>query len=72
MTEPTKLNQNHWAVICTIHQEPDYTFLGSELRIAKKMVELQLLEPHTGNKFKVTSYGERCYRADQLLPAVNP
>lgn len=72
MTGPTPLNNDHWAVMCTIHQEPDYTFLGSEWRIANKMVELNLLEPLPGKKFEITSYGERCYRADQLLPSASP
>lgn len=64
------LKSIHWAVICTIHQEPKYKFVGSEFRLAERMVKLGLLEPKSKKHYGVTPYGEACYKADKLL-AVN-
>lgn len=53
-----------WAIICTIRQQPDYTFSAHELRNARKMVELGLLTEHenTPHWFKVTDLGLELYR----------
>jgi hypothetical protein len=55
-----------WAIICTIHQESMYTFRGSELRAAKRMVDRGWLKPasfprHIPGRFDVTASGERAY-----------
>jgi len=52
-----------FAIICTIHQEPNYRFTAGERKAACRMVDKGLLMPVSGDKcrFIVTASGETLY-----------
>ena len=52
------LGINQWAVICTIHQEPDYLFIGEEKKWAEEMKRKGLLVSKGKNRYGVTELGE--------------
>lgn len=60
-----KLSDLEFAVICTIHQEPSYRFTAGEHKAACKMVDIGLLMPVAGDKYKfiVTRSGEALYKS---------
>jgi len=61
------LSNDYWAVICTIKQEPNYRFIRNERTMAEKMADLGLLERQDNKRYAITTYGERCYKAEKLL-----
>lgn len=56
------LSVDEWAVICTLHQEPDYLFRDSEYRLAQRMAGKGLLTEQAKRRFIATELGERSYR----------
>lgn len=63
-----KLSDEEFAIICTIHQEPNYRFIAEERKTACKMVDIGLLMPVIDNKskFVVTKSGETLYSFSNL------
>lgn len=63
-----KLSDEEFAIICTIHQEPNYRFIANERKVACKLVDKALLMPVIDNKSKfiVTESGEALYRFSNL------
>lgn len=47
-----KLSDLEFAIICTIHQEPNYRFTAEERKAACKMVDIGLLMPVTDDKYR--------------------
>lgn len=58
------MNTDYWAVISAIHTEPEYRFVGDELKLARRMAAAGLLVEKGGGKFAVTAYGESCFSLD--------
>lgn len=63
-----KLSDEEFAIICTIHQEPNYRFTAEERKAACKMVDIGLLMPIFGDKYRlvVTGTGEALYSFSNL------
>jgi hypothetical protein len=57
----TKLTRGEAAVICSIHQKPDYRFVGPELRLARRLATAEYLKEGVDNQFTVTPAGELAY-----------
>lgn len=57
-----RLTNEESAIICTIHQEPRYRFLGQELRAARRMASAGYLQEGTDKRFTVTAAGEMAYK----------
>lgn len=57
----TVLTNDESAIICTLHQEPKYRFLGSELRAARRMATAGYLKEGADKHFTVTPAGELAY-----------
>lgn len=60
-----------WAVVCSIRQQPDYRFLGSEKRYALRMVADGLLyargDGHP-DQYTVTTKGLRLFKEGVAAP----
>jgi hypothetical protein len=57
-----KLTNLETGIICTIHQKPDYRFLGPELRAARRLAAAGYLTEGSDKHFTVTATGELAYR----------
>lgn len=60
-----------WAVICTIRQDANYRFVGSEYTQAQRMVREGMLVAKEDRRYVVTEYGQRCYAANKVLASKN-
>ncbi|MBU9200183.1 hypothetical protein KTD31_02030 [Burkholderia multivorans] len=60
-----------WAVICTIRQDAEYRFVGSEYTQAQRMVKEGMLVAKDDRRYVVTPYGQRCYMANKVLASKN-
>jgi hypothetical protein len=58
------LTDLQWAIICTIHQEPGYQFIGNEKVAAMRMVKKGWLKRQKHSRFTVTFSGECAYDND--------
>lgn len=51
-----------WAIISTIHQEPEYVFSQGENSAARKMERLGWLKSRGHGKFRVAAKGEKIFK----------
>lgn len=61
-----RLTNLQWAVIATIHNQPDYKFTGDERKAAERMVKRGFLKRLKDNQYKVTHKGEEIYKQSKF------
>jgi hypothetical protein len=61
-SDPGRLSENEWVMICTIHQEPNYRFTGAENGFAQRMRRKGLLVSKGNCVYAPTEIGERLYQ----------
>jgi hypothetical protein len=50
------------AIIITLHQQPDYTFVGNEKSAAERMVSHKMLKRKKDGHYEVTPKAEKAYQ----------
>jgi hypothetical protein len=68
----TLMTPTQWAIICTLHQEPNYRFVSNERQSAERMEKKGWLKSRGNNMFSITRSGEGAYRRCNSHNAVPP